>query len=373
MINLAEQFTATFKLGECEDFIDPTNLQYFYLFTEAGNIRPIVHIGFTVEDPNIVKFINAGNILTITFGKDNLQTNPIEFELFGDNTNVLKSVGYTVNLKGAFYAPNFTSLTKCKIFSKLSSLDVVKEIAEKSAKLDFKTNIAKTNDIQTWYQNGETDWNFITDPWLHSFINEDTFVAFGFDCFNMYFYDINQKVRGDNDWIFTTNGLGGNIINYNHYITKNNYGTLMELAGKNLINSTFNIDTGEIKNDTYKLKNFTVISSDKLNINANNCESYNYNFINNDCHSNYIKAYNQNLRNNIMYSTFNIFLSTAGNYYPFKLFDTCTIISPDMDTRVEGKSFITGITYQYEDGRLLTNLTLNKEAPSSMIGSDLIE
>lgn len=373
MIYLENQMTALFSIGDIEDFITPDNIRAFTLYENAGNLRPIIELKFTLQNKKIINYLNPGNILRVSFGISELDKDVIQFKLYGDETNLNYSVGYEVTIKAALYIPQFTSKVNSKCYNG-SSLEVIRQIAA-SAKLNLHTNISRTNDAQLWEQIGETDWQFIFEPWLHSYINDQTFTSFGFDCYNMYFYDIRTLVRNGNKWMFTPSGLSNKnsyVVNYGQYFTKNNYGTYAPLIGENLINHTFNLDTSEYSDVSYNLKNFTVIDSNRLNINATECRDYDYFIVDEDMHSNYVKAYNQNVRNNIMYNSFSIYVSTAGQFKKFRLFDTAEFQPNVDDTRLNGTCFITAIAYQFQDSKLCINLTLNKEAPSGIKGTNLI-
>lgn len=65
-----------------------------------------------------------------------------------------------------------------------------------------------------------------------------------------------------------------------------------------------------------------------------------------------------------MYSTFNIFTSTFGQFKKFQLLDIIRFEVSPKNERLDWLEFITGITYQYDGlGSLRTNLTINKESP----------
>lgn len=374
MIKIANQFCCAFSLGDVEDFIAPSNIISMRLFETAGNIRPILHLSFILEDERLIKYINQGNILRATFGIEELDKDIIEFELYGDQTDKRFSLGYEVNLQAALYKPKFTSLSISEIYPNKSSKEVIEKIS-KEIGLNLVTNISKANDRMDWEQLGETRWAFLKDVWLHSYINEKTFMCCGFDAYNLYFYDVRQLVLQGAKWEFTNKYIANNnsgIVNFGGYIVDNQYGATNSLVGRNIINKIYNTDTGKIEEVKYNLKNFTAIDTNNINLNSTDCLQYRYNIITEDLHDNYVKAYNQNLRNNILFSSFSIFLTTAGQFKKFKLFDTVKFNIEPRDERLNGIAFITGIVYEFENNKLNINLTLNKETPSGIKG-DLLQ
>ena len=304
MIKIVDQIACKFSIGDIEDFISPNNLHEFVLYETAGNLRPVLELTFTIENTKLINYLNPGNILRVSFGINEPSKDVIQFELFGDNTDREVSFGYTTTIKASLYIPKFTSLEGCSDYKNKTSLEVIKEIANKH-KFNLHTNITRTNDRQNWERTGKTEWQYMHDLWKHSYINDDTFTAFAFDADNMYFYDIKQLVKSGAKWLFTNKyegSVNSNIVNIGGYKTQNIYGKLNDLVGKNSKNTTFNFDNSNIFDTTYKLKTFSTIDTNKLNLNINNCLQHNYSFITNDVHANYVKAAEQNIRNNIMYS-----------------------------------------------------------------------
>lgn len=380
MIKLDGHFTYTFSIGDStgtnikvKDFISVNNLNSFVLFLAMGNRRPIMHLNFRLDNTEIIKYLNAGNILTVSFGKDEPSMETMQFELYGDSTDKNFSIGYDIEIRGAFYKHKLTSLINTEYFGKTTSLKVLQKIADDN-NMNLVTNITKTNDLQEWHRNGVTQWQYMKEVWLHSYINDKTFMTFGFDDTNIYFYDMRTLCTSDSKWVLSTNktaGRNSNIVPIGYYFTKNLYGSLADLVGKNLSLGTYNVDTGVYVEDSYALKNFTSLDTDKININATNSNDFSYSIITGDVHANYVKAYNQNLRNNIMYSSFSIYAPSGGQFKKVKLGDTVTFDVNPKDKRLDGLAFITEICYQYTNGRFNINLTLNKEAPSGMKGDEL--
>ena len=374
MIVIKNQLVAVFSIGDIQDFISPSNLISFELYENAGNLRPIFKMSFTLTNKKVLNYLNAGNILTVNFGIHEPNDNILQFELQGDTANLDYTLGNTVSITSALYLPEFTNKQKNHNYGNKYSYEVLAEIAKRH-NLNFITNVNKTNDKQVWFQCGKTDWQYAEEVWMHSYINDDTFFAFGVDGTNMYFYDVRNHVQEGNKWTFTPKADGiknTKIVNFAQYFTENTYGITSDLVGKNVTNTTFNINSGEFNQYGYSLKNFTTIDSNKLNINPVGCMDYTYNIISDDVHKNYIKAYNQNFRNNVLYSSFNIYIPTGGQIKKFKLIDTAEIIPLVKDDRITGTCFITSICYQYKENTLLTNVTLNKEAPSGIRGENLI-
>ena len=349
---ISDQFNMIFSIGDIEDFITPDNLLSFELFEAAGNARPIIKMSFILIDKDVINYLNPGNILSIRFGIDQPSSNIFLFELQGDNTAIDFTLGNKVQITAALYLPKFTSNVKSKGYGECTSVDVLKQLSANGS-MKFKTNVGRTADKQMWFQQGKTDWDFAQEVWLHAYQNEDTFFNLSFDEDSMYFYDIKQAVLSGPTWQFSASQGGAdnsNIVNFATYFTTNQYGTVGNLLGKNIKNNTFNLTTGEFSSNGYKLKNLTTRDSNKLNLNVDGCQDYSYSYISSNVHENYVKAYNQNMRNNILFSTYTCYISIAAQFRKFKLMDTATITPVIIDDRISGIWFITGICYQYQAG-----------------------
>ena len=373
MIRIKNQICCVFSIGDVEDFIDIDNLISYELHLSAGNLRPLFKMSFILRDMKVLKYLNAGNILYVNFGVDEPSVSVTQFELQGDSVNLAHTLGSRVDIVASLWVEKFTNQIKNKSYGEVNSIDVIREIATNSS-FGLKTNISKTIDKQIWYQSGQTDWQYLKEVWMHTYINSDTFIAFGFDTENFYYYDIRELVSKDPKWKFCSYAAStpdSRIINFGQYTTENLYGSLSDLVGKNITNTTFNITTGEFKNYDYKLKNFTAMDTTKINLNAVGSKNFTYDLISGDVHENYVVAENQNIRNNIMFSSYCIYIPLMGQFNKLKLLDTVEVATQPKDERVAGMSFITAICYQYSDKRLNINVTLNKEAPSGIKGDKL--
>ena len=170
MIVIKNQLVAVFSIGDIQDFISPSNLISFELYENAGNLRPIFKMSFTLTNKKVLNYLNAGNILTVNFGIHEPNDNILQFELQGDTANLDYTLGNTVSITSALYLPEFTNKQKNHNYGNKYSYEVLAEIAKRH-NLNFITNVNKTNDKQVWFQCGKTDWQYAEEVWMHSYIN----------------------------------------------------------------------------------------------------------------------------------------------------------------------------------------------------------
>ena len=119
----------------------------------------------------------------------------------------------------------------------------------------------------------------------------------------------------------------------------------------------------------HKLKTFTTLGTNNININSTDCQRYNYMITSGKDHANTLIALNQNKRNNILFSSYTVRTSVPDQYRDFRLLDTVKLLPLQRDPDAEGFYIITGIVRQYADGIFRTNLTLNRESGNGIKGN----
>ena len=108
-------------------------------------------------------------------------------------------------------------------------------------------------------------------------------------------------------------------------------------------------------------------------MNTTGCQNYRYEICSGAVHENYITAKNQNKRNNVLSSSYQVLVPVPGQFRNFRLLDTVNLITGERDKASEGFYIIAGITKQYENGQYQTNLLLTRESANGLKGDDLIE
>ena len=112
MIVLANQLALQFAIGDETDFISIECFRYMRISENAGGLRPIINLTFTVKSEAILPFLNSGNLITIMYGIKEPTSDVVQFEILGDDKTKNYRVGSTVSLLGALYNRGFTSQKK---------------------------------------------------------------------------------------------------------------------------------------------------------------------------------------------------------------------------------------------------------------------
>ena len=372
MITLGNELVLQLSIGPHTDFIDMEDFKGFRIALNAGGIRPIIDLTFQVNDLDVIPYLNTGNIISLMHGIKEPTSDVMQFEIFGDNKTKDYRAGATINLSGGMYNRGFTSKIKSRTY-KCKSFQALQSIANQNG-LKFNTNVTRTNDNQSWYQSGMTDWEMVGYIATRAYKDASTFFAYGFDNNNLYFYDVKELMKQGPKWFLSVTNTGNKenskVVNIGSYQTDDSHaGINAELAGKNVTNVGYNLDTGEISSPTYSLKSFSTLYTNNINVNSTGCQNYNYMITTGDEHAFCMQAINQNKRNNILFSSYTCYVPIPHEYRDFKLFDCVQLIPNETDAEAEGLYIITGIAKEFKDNMYWTVLTLNRESGNGIKGN----
>lgn len=374
MIVIDNQIMVKVSVGEYTDFINSMDLIEFKYIEQCGLVLPYLYICFNTYNMDLLQYLNEGNIINVSFGRTELEKVDKQFKLtdVSHNTTLDSAV---IKLEALLYIPAFQYTTRNMLYVDKTSLQLMSEIGSKYFNTVETSTITKTMDKQTWVQPGISDYEFLKKKvWLHSYINEDTFILAALTNDTLYFKDAKNCLKQDKAWVFIPTGMendSGKTINYATYSCRNSFGFTNNMIGRGLINNTFNFETGTYTQTTSKLKNLLVSQSNNINFNEKDCKNNKFTYITSLQSNNYTKAYDQNVRNLIMFSNFNVFISFSGQYKQIKLLEPAMVLPIVPDVAATGAFFIDRICYQIIDKRLWINTTLTKEAPSAVKGTDL--
>lgn len=383
MIVLGNQLTLQFSLGSVNnysqftDFIEIEDLKLMAIQENSGGPRPVLTLTFKIMREDIIPYLNNGNIITLQYGINEPSSDLLQFSIEGDQQTKEFKAGSHVTLCGVMYNPKFTEGVGSQTYPDMKSFELFQKVAEDSG-LTLRTNVTKSNDKQTWYKTGQTNWEFIYNNWDQAYKDDKTFFSFGLDNNNLYFYDMKEKLKNEIDWVLSVQHAGedenSKVVNISvYYPDDKNAGSFAKLAGKNLTNITYNVDSGEFSKPEYNLHSYMTQDTNKINMNTTGCQNYAYNICSGSVHDNYITAKNQNKRNNVLFSSYKVLVPVIGQYRPFKLLDTVNLLTSEKDPASQGYYFITGITRQFMNGQYQTNLLLNRESANGLKGEDLKE
>lgn len=172
MIGITGKYLCKFKLANIDNFIREDQLIMFKLIEETGNVLPLFELVFSLSNNfELEKFLNNGNYLDVTFGKDLNNLESIRLYIFdttkssvSNNSRMYRTVGVGVSL-------TYNSECFVKTYGG-KSVDVIKEIAGKYFKVIDETD--GSDDEMNWIQPNTNNRKFINELWLHSTLKDKT-------------------------------------------------------------------------------------------------------------------------------------------------------------------------------------------------------
>jgi hypothetical protein len=329
-----------FSLGDAggnnvlNDFIDEGNLVSFKIVERAGNILPVFELVFDTHDSNLPAFLNEGNILIVSLGRDQDNSYDVHFTI-SRVTKTMKGEGlrgYYIN--GTMAPISYLSTPNILITDPLTGLEVLKQISLNSFD-DFVTNLDSgvSDDLpMRWIQYNISDKRFLNDVWMHTWL-QDSFLGLGISTYeNFIVKDIRKLAGQDPDFKF---GIVGEedptvVLVDPDYVIDKQTGFINAWLGRGRQRLVYSLeDELDITVDedpasylalTDKLDR---LSTTKPRVGENTIQTQN-------CHPNYWQAYERNLGGLATLSNV-LFKCTARNqFFPIEVLDL--IMFKDVDS-----------------------------------------
>lgn len=375
-VMLKNQYICKFDLGDKTDFINTEDLKELLYVEDAMMALPALEMTFTLRDDKIIDYINQGTILTVGLGLDELSMLDIKFRIITDFESKRPSVGQNVTISGLYYDYAFTSNNELLAYKDKTSLEVVQAEAEKYFPT-FKTNMTKTNDLQTW-QKHESGWSFLKRVCAKGFISRDTFLVSAFDNDTFYYYDFRKLLseasqNASNLWVFSKASISGRndkTINYSNAVITGDSGVTSQVLGHQKVTVEYNWENYATTYYQDTLISFTSLDTEALPVSLTGGLNYGYKSLNAGESENYNVAVTQNARNLILNSNVQIFITVGGQFKKLKLLDP-VLLDNTADKRITGISTVARIAYQIVNQQLFTNITLVREGFNNMKGDNL--
>lgn len=375
MIGILGQYCFIFSLAEKKDFINEADLIEFKIFEEAGNVLPTFQLEFRATDNTIPRLLNEGNNLIVSIGTS---TNDLEdYKLVIQKTIELRqglnSKKYIVTgmLSALLYHKNNLLITP-----KQDGVTTIQQIASKN--FIFDSNITSLNtDFMNWIQYNISDKKFINDVWLHTYI-PNSFLAIGISMDNRFILrDIRKKFEdGGFDWRLSSRSESVKDISYDgDYTIEKKSGFINAWLGYKRIKPIYDLETGDFEEINQEVKPLLAIT-DKLlrnvDIEEKNAE---IGVKSSNVHSNYWKAYLNNLSNLVVFSTVKVTLSFSNQFKKVRVLDSVMFSEVDTENSNTSMESSSGLYIVTKVGRILSNrqyitiLDICRESNNQPIGA----
>lgn len=333
-IGVKGQYKFKFSLGGQSDFFDPQGLEYFTMIEECGNILPSWEISFATENEDILKYVNEGNDLEVSYGNDD---NMIDTKLLicKKDINKLGSRMYQIQCKGIYSCIEYITVPHIFISDKTKASEVIKKKAEKYFSID---KVDDDDNEQNWIQHSMTDKGFVNHLALHAY-KEGSFFGTGITSDGKFrFVDINKLASGDYKWKFGGDG-GIKITGDTQFIS--NAGFLNSWMGYGREQLVQTLEKGGPSTKTSENVEAKLTLSSKLERTSDVSKRYAVLGLHNDnCHDKYHNAKLKNIQGLTSYSAEQVELCFMGDFKDIKIFDVAMLKDPSQEkSEASGESY----------------------------------
>jgi len=348
-IEVQGQILLRFSVADYTDFIQESDLSVFLMIEESGNLLPTFQLSFYTLFEDIISYLHEGNEFIVSFGKDRnslidvpLHITKLIFHKSGRNkfyirvNGVMKSIAYVTethqrSIKG-------------------SGIEVIKKIVSEYF-IYPQSNLQKSDDSQVWLQPNITDKKFVNELWLHSYI-PNSFIAVGISSDGYFIVkDIKADLAEDVKWRF-----GANIPYDSDYVVEVDSGFINAWMGYGKELQVYDLEKGE-ENLIKEIPN--PIIAQTLHMPRTNISSRfgGSEIQTGNQHTNYYKAYYQNLSQLASFNTVRLTVSYVNSFLNMRVLDRVHFKDIDIqDTGIARASeIISGYYYIQKISRNIAN------------------
>ena len=373
MISIQDQISFSAKIPEYSDkdlFAEESDLLRFKLIEEAGNVLPTFELIFLSWDTGVFSYLHEGYTIETSIGiNDNKKI-----------TSLLTPTGFTavpqgpdrweIRIKGLYSAQNYITPKNTIITADKSGVAVIKDVAFAHFDTDFNINVS--NDSQRWNQQNISDKMFVNNIWLHSYI-PDSFVGIGITSDGTFRLRDMKKARTlPHDWNFTRSIENPNkdIVHNGDLVIASTGGFTNSWMGYGQEKRVYTLEDGleELQSLTSypQMATTSKLAQDPLV----GPRFQGFAMQSGNVHSDYEKAYMQNMVNLALFSSVKVQFSFTGVFEEVKVLDTALLsdstasFTSDSSEETSGKYWVTKVARIIEARKLYTVVVLNRESLS---------
>lgn len=359
MIEVKNQYSFKVSItnfSEYSDFIAEEDLLSFTLIEEVGNTLPTFELNFKTIDERVYPLLHEGNTLNIVFGiedqkiESTLAVTRLGSSRIGSNKRV-------ISVKGLLDKLSYMNNSIVSISDSMSSVEYIIEKVSPYFKVD--TNVKKYNDKMKWIQANKSNRKVVTDAWLHSYISDDSFLMLGVTSDGTFrIKDLKTDLKNQQvDWRFLPTPSGGSkdIFYSGDPVVETNTGFINNWLGYSRKQHVYDLDSDEEIVTENEMTPILALSRDVAKKIEVESKFASIGIINENCHSNYWKAYQSNLLKLSSLGNVKITISFAFDLTLVKVLDKVYFL--DMDTgngNASASEYFSGIYYVAKVSRTLT-------------------
>jgi hypothetical protein len=360
MIQVQGSYLFRFSIATQSDFISEANFITFTLVEEAGNFLPTFQLAFYLQNDDILRYLNEGNNLTVSFGRDSSVLVDAKLAITKCVSQRVGEGKRYVSVVGMYSALDYLNNSQFFISDAKSGVEVIRDIVSKYFKPVF--NISASNDLQRWISPGISDRRFVEQMWHHSYL-PDSFIAVGISSDGQFILkDVKAELKTKYDWNLTKEvRVGGVDLTFNNdAVTESNTGFINSWLGYGKSNTVYDLEAGTQETITSVPEPVVALTKQlarRANVEAKNASSC---IQNDNVHSNYWLASLQNLTSLASFSAISVTLSYSGGFFPMRVLDKVMFSDDDIQSRRNASAeFHSGIYFISRISRTLANRQLN--------------
>lgn len=376
MIKLSGQYVLVFSVAGFDDFLTELDLQYLKIVEEAGNILPTFEIVFTLEDKNILKYLNEGNPFQVSFGEDGSNLTTSSFRIMNKNLNKYGQGKYVVRLTGVYNAFPYYTDCKIQITDKISGIEAILAVASQHFS-SVDSNIKNSQDSQFWIQHNTPDRVFVNEAWMHSYL-ANSFPAIGITSPGAFILrDVRKLSVGDYSWKFVSQYDDitdpKEILIDPAYSVESATGLVNAWIGYGKEKNLWNVDKSIASIDKPSLT--PMLSSsfalDRMTVAGKRAAEFN--LINENVDSHYWSAYQNNLAYLSVFGCTGLLISFTKRFANVKVLDLVSLRDPDIDLAQSGEAYsgsylVSKVVRLVENKVPVTMVQLNRESLAGLQG-----
>lgn len=364
MIGVEGKYIFTFSIGDKKDFIIENDLVNFLLVEETGNVMPTFELIFKCEDEKILTYLNEGNNLNVSFGKnkDNMIDGSFRITRLiptrsGESKYIIKVIGLYSAL--GYLKDNID-------IKEGSGVEVISQVVSEYFETDF--NISSSTDSQKWIQHNIPNKKFVDNVWMHSYI-PDSFICVGITSDGRFVLRDMKLLAGDNyKYRFTVSPENDNDIYFDgDYVPDDQSGFINYYLGYGRQKHVYTLEDGtesDILEDTDILLSLTNKLSRSSDIDKRIAS---VGMQNDNVHENYWKAFYKNMQSLVIFDSTKITFSFINKFIPIKVLDLIMFNEKEINRNdasefYSGKYFVKKVARSISNGTFSTTLQVCRES-----------
>jgi hypothetical protein len=376
MLKLLDNYQVQFKIGDQTDFINEGELIDFTYIAEAGNVLPHFDLEFLTRDYNILKYLHEGNLLSVSFGRNDSEILTVNLRIQGQpDVQRAGAKKYHVSCNGVYDALDFLK-PRYNILP-----NTAKSVIQESVRTYFDTfdsNFPNSVDDMVWIQPSISTRRFTFETWMHMNL-PGSFPVVAITSKGQYrLYDFRKLVSQKNHkWEFIPgNSNDDNLIGYNEdWCTVSNNTNLINLfAGYDREKVVYDLRTGEDVSVEETIESLIALKTNLTRRAETERRFSEIGVINDNVHPNYWQAAERNLQGLSVYSFLRIALNYSTLYFDTEPLDLVMFREPDpfnsqqASEYLSGRYVITKVVRQIQQRQLSTQLEMCRESMNSLVG-----